>query len=106
MSKVTFNLFDFRIDMFHESGIYDEVVRRVFNPKNTPVFDKRLTTFTNDFENITITQMKALFFILFISFIFSFVLFLLEYFFVFYINNQQTNKVILFKKTTHLSILR
>ena len=88
MSKVTFYIFDFRIDLFRESGIYDEVVRRVLNPKNTPVFDKRLTTFTNDIENITITQMKELFFLLSIPFIFSFVLLFFEYFLYFILSTK------------------
>ena len=80
MSNVIINLFDFRIDLFRESGIYGELIRRVLNPKNTPIYDKRVTTFTNDIENITITQINGLFFILLISIICSFVLLILEYF--------------------------
>ena len=78
MSLVKFILICFRIDLFRESGIYEELIQRVLNPRNTPVFDKRVTTFTNEYENITITQINGLFLLLLISIIFLFILLFFE----------------------------
>ena len=50
-----------RIDLFRESGIFDEQLKRALNPENVPDYDLKIITFTNDINAILLDQIKDLY---------------------------------------------
>ena len=64
--------------MMRESGIYAELQRIVLNPDSIPEYDLKITTFSNDSDDIDINQLLAHFYLLSVFSLLSLLILLIE----------------------------